>query len=103
MIMSDKDRDYYLKCVEAGAIEPTFIDDPLRPFGPKILNPKRGQPTGQPFPSPDLDIEDNYDYDPFTGLFTTDEGYQRYALMIFQKYGVRPPGLILPAEHQKGA
>jgi hypothetical protein len=83
--MSDKDRDYHLKCIEAGAIEPTFIDDLRHPFGSKVLNPKRGQPTGQPFPPPDLD----------------DEGYQRYPLMIFQKYGVRPPGLSLPATTRK--
>lgn len=31
--------------VEAGLIEPAFIDDPENPTGPKILNLKRGQLT----------------------------------------------------------
>jgi hypothetical protein len=31
--------------VEAGLIEPAFINDPTDPTGPKILNPRRGQLT----------------------------------------------------------
>lgn len=31
--------------VEAGLLEPAFIDNPADPTGPKILNPLRGQLT----------------------------------------------------------
>lgn len=99
MTQDEKEKwKYREQCLKAGAIEPAFIDDPANPTGPKILNPNRGKPTGLPFPEPQLEPEDDYDYDPVEGVFTTEAGFQRWARMIYHEYGVKPVGYVEEAE-----